>query len=159
MDLLLDAGNTRLKWGLHDEAGWHAQGAVLLTALDGFADVLAGLGPIRRMLGANVAGPAVGGRITAFMAARGLAAEWIKSQPEGFGVRNSYLDPARLGADRWAALVGARALHAGAALVVTSGTATTADVLDAGGVFQGGAILPGLDLMRMSLARDTAQLP
>ena len=147
MDLLLDAGNTRLKWGLHDEAGWHAQGAVLLTALDGFADVLAGLGPIRRMLGANVAGPAVGGRITAFMAARGLAAEWIKSQPEGFGVRNSYLDPARLGADRWAALV------------VTSGTATTADVLDAGGVFQGGAILPGLDLMRMSLARDTAQLP
>ena len=31
MDLLLDAGNTRLKWGLHDEAGWHAQGAVLLT--------------------------------------------------------------------------------------------------------------------------------
>ena len=72
MDLLLDAGNTRLKWGLHDEAGWRAQGAVLLTALDGFADVLAGLGPIRRMLGANVAGPAVGGRITAFMAARGL---------------------------------------------------------------------------------------
>lgn len=159
MDLLLDAGNTRLKWGLHDDAGWHAQGAVLLTALDGFADVLAGLGPIRRTLGANVAGPAVGGRITAFMAARGLAAAWIKSQPGGFGVRNSYLDPARLGADRWAALVGARALHAGAALVVTSGTATTADVLDAQGVFQGGVILPGLDLMRMSLARDTAQLP
>ena len=48
---------------------------------------------------------------------------------------------------------------AGATLVVTSGTATTADVLDSQGVFQGGVILPGLDLMRLSLARDTAQLP
>lgn len=141
MDLLLDVGNTRLKWGLHDGDRWHGQGAVLLSALDGFADVLADLGPVRRMLGANV------------------AAEWIRPRSEGFGVRNAYLDPARLGADRWAALVGARALHGRAALVVTSGTATTADVLDGAGVFQGGAILPGLDLMRLSLARDTAQLP
>ncbi len=159
MDLLLDVGNTRLKWGLHDASGWHGQGAVLLSALDGFEGVLAGLGPVRRMLGANVAGAGVAGRLGVFLAARGLAAEWIQSQGEGFGVRNGYREPARLGADRWAALVGARALHHGPALVVTSGTATTADVLDADGAFQGGVILPGLDLMRMSLARDTAQLP
>ena len=44
MDLLLDVGNTRLKWGLHDGTGWRGQGAVLLSALDGFADVLASLG-------------------------------------------------------------------------------------------------------------------
>lgn len=159
MDLLLDVGNTRLKWGLHDASGWHGQGAVLLSALDGFADVLAACGPIDRMLGANVAGSSVGGRLGALLVARGLVAEWIQPQPEGFGVINRYIEPARLGADRWAALVGARALHSGAALVVTSGTATTADVLDGAGVFQGGVILPGLDLMRLSLARDTAQLP
>ena len=159
MDLLLDVGNTRLKWGLHDGDRWHGQGAVLLSALDGFADVLADLGPVRRMLGANVSGATVGGRLGAMLAAHGVAAEWIRPRSEGFGVRNAYLDPARLGADRWAALVGARALHGRAALVVTSGTATTADVLDGAGVFQGGAILPGLDLMRLSLARDTAQLP
>jgi type III pantothenate kinase len=159
MDLLLDVGNTRLKWGLRDGDRWLGQGAVLLSALDGFADVLAGLGPVRRMLGANVAGATVGGRLGAMLAERGLEAEWIRPQAEGFGVRNAYLDPARLGADRWAALVGARALHGKAALVVTSGTATTADLLDGTGVFQGGVILPGLDLMRMSLARDTAQLP
>ena len=159
MDLLIDVGNTRLKWGLHDGAGWQGQGAVLLSALDGFADVLAAFGPLRRMLGANVAGATVGGRIGALLADRGLEAAWIRPRAEGFGVRNAYLDPARLGADRWAALVGARALHGAAALVVTSGTATTADVLDGAGVFQGGVILPGLDLMRMSLARDTAQLP
>ncbi len=159
MDLLLDVGNTRLKWGLHDEAGWHGQGAVPLAALEGFGEVLAALGPLRRTLGANVAGVAVARRLEGLMATRGLTASWIQSREEGFGVRNSYCEPARLGADRWAALVGARALHQGPALVVTSGTATTADVLDADGVFLGGVILPGLDLMRTSLARDTAQLP
>ncbi|MDD3353713.1 type III pantothenate kinase [Zoogloea sp.] len=159
MNLLLDVGNTRLKWGLHDGQGWRGQGALLLSALDGFADVLAGLGPIESMLGANVAGVTVGGRVGAMLAARGLPCGWIRPQGEGFGVRNTYLDPSRLGADRWAALVGARAVHGAAALVVTSGTATTADVLDGDGVFQGGVILPGLDLMRLSLARDTAQLP
>lgn len=159
MDLLLDVGNTRLKWGLHDGASWQGQGAVLLSALDGFADVLAGLGQVHRVLGANVAGTMVGGRLGAMLASRQLIPVWIQPQAEGFGVLNRYTEPARLGADRWAALVGARALHGGAALVVTSGTATTADVLDAVGVFQGGVILPGLDLMRLSLARDTAQLP
>lgn len=63
MDLLLDVGNTRLKWGLYDGKEWRGQGAVLLSALDGFADVLAGLGPVDRMLGANVAGATVGGQI------------------------------------------------------------------------------------------------
>lgn len=159
MDLVFDVGNTRLKWGLHDGMEWRGQGAVLLTALDGLGEVLAGFGAVRRVLGANVAGSSVAGRIGAMLAARGLGVEWIRPEREGFGVRNAYQDPSRLGADRWAALVGARALHGAAALVVTSGTATTADVLDSQGCFQGGVILPGLELMRMSLARDTAQLP
>ena len=159
MDLLLDAGNTRLKWGLHDGSGWQGQGAVALAELAGFADVLAGFGPLERVLGANVAGPEVAARLEGFLTGRAPAPEWISSRAEAFGVRNGYLEPGQLGADRWAALVGARALHGQAALVVTSGTATTADVLDADGVFCGGVILPGLELMRRSLARDTAQLP
>jgi type III pantothenate kinase len=159
MDLLLDAGNTRLKWGLHDGAGWRGQGAVALGALDELAGVLEAAGPIRRVLGANVAGAEVAARLAGLLAARSLEPEWVRPVESAFGVHNRYLDPSRLGADRWAALIGARALHGAAALVVTSGTATTADVLDGAGVFQGGVILPGLDLMRSSLARDTAQLP
>ena len=159
MDLLLDAGNTRLKWGLRDGAGWRGQGAVALGALDELAGVLEAAGSIRRVLGANVAGAEVAARLAGLLAGRALAPLWIAPTASAFGVHNRYVDPARLGADRWAALVGARALHGAAALVVTSGTATTADVLDGEGVFQGGVILPGLDLMRSSLARDTAQLP
>jgi type III pantothenate kinase len=74
-------------------------------------------------------------------------------------VRNSYDLPERLGADRWAALIGARGQLSTACLVVCAGTATTVDWLDAGGTFRGGLILPGVDLMRASLARNTAQLP
>ena len=159
MDLLLDAGNTRLKWGLWGAAGWHGQGAIALAALDELAGVLAAAGPVRRVLGANVAGAEVAARLAGLLAARSLEPEWIRPVESAFGVHNRYLDPSRLGADRWAALIGARALHGAAALVVTSGTATTADVLHGAGVFQGGVILPGLDLMRSSLARDTAQLP
>jgi len=85
--------------------------------------------------------------------------EWFASSAAGGGVSNGYDNPAQLGADRWAALIGARSLHAGPALVVMSGTATTIDVLDADGVFRGGLILPGLDLMRQALARNTAGLP
>ncbi|NTV09863.1 MAG: type III pantothenate kinase, partial [Zoogloea sp.] len=53
----------------------------------------------------------------------------------------------------------ARGLTRAACLVVTAGTATTVDVLDAQGLFRGGLILPGLELMRRSLAGNTAQLP
>ena len=71
----------------------------------------------------------------------------------------SYDRPPQLGADRWAALIGARALHPGQAVVVMAGTATTIDALDAAGQFRGGLILPGLSLMRAALARNTADLP
>ena len=156
MDLLLDVGNTRLKWGLHDGQAWQAQGALALTELDGWPAVVAGFPPLARVLGANVAGPDVAARLASALA---LRVDWLRPVDAACGVSNQYLNPARLGADRWAALIGARALHAGASLVVTSGTATTVDVLDAEGVFRGGLILPGMSLMRQSLARNTAQLP
>ena len=78
------------------------------------------------------------------------------------GVTNTYEQPEQLGADRWAALLGAHALQvelAAPCLVVCAGTATTVDHLAADGCFRGGVILPGFDLMRSALAGNTAQLP
>ena len=85
MDLVLDVGNTRLKWGLHDGLVWRGQGALLLTALDGLGEVLAGFDKVQRVLGANVAGSSVAGRIGAMLAARGLDAEWIRPEREEIG--------------------------------------------------------------------------
>lgn len=159
MNLLIDAGNTRLKWGLHDGRNWCARGAMSTETPDALAAALADLPPPQRLFGANVAGPAVAAAMARVGARWQLEPEWLVPAGQAVGVRNAYLDPAQLGPDRWAALIGARTVHGGAALVVTAGTATTADVLSADGLFCGGVILPGLDLMRRSLARDTARLP
>jgi type III pantothenate kinase len=84
---------------------------------------------------------------------------WLRASDTLAGVINRYDCPEQLGADRWAALIGAHHLHGGASLVVNAGTATTMDAIDANGVFHGGLILPGLTLMLTSLANATAQLP
>lgn len=157
MMLCLDAGNTRLKWGLHDGNGWVATGAVAHGEIAALAAQLPQ--PPQRVRACNVAGPAVAAAIETLAAGLAAPLAWFRSSAAAGGVANGYDNPARLGADRWAALLGARALHAGPALVVMAGTATTVDVLTADGRFAGGLILPGLDLMRRSLACNTADLP
>ncbi|MBI3525489.1 MAG: type III pantothenate kinase [Betaproteobacteria bacterium] len=166
MILCIDCGNTRLKWGLYDGDGrrWLEQGALALAGIERLPGLLACLPPPARVIACNVAsdeaGAAVEAAITAMAGiAPGLSLVWAKSRQEQCGVKNTYDDPAQLGPDRWAALIGARHMHAGPCLVVNAGTATTVDVLDAAGVFRGGLILPGVSLMQTALASDTARLP
>ncbi|AWI76039.1 type III pantothenate kinase [Parazoarcus communis] len=158
MILLIDAGNTRIKWRLHGTPT-PVEGACEHDQLEALDAVLAETPGIRRMIGANVAGPGVGGQIGTLAAQRGMTPEWITPDAERCGVRNLYRQPAQLGADRWAALIGARSQHPHACLVVMAGTATTIDLLDAAGDFLGGLILPGVALMQRALASNTAQLP
>ena len=73
--------------------------------------------------------------------------------------RMAYRTPATLGADRLAAAVAAHALMGGAVVAVDAGTAITLDVVSAEPAYLGGAVLPGPDLLRRALARDTGQLP
>lgn len=157
MILCLDAGNTRLKWGARDGATWRAWGACVHADCVG---LVAGLPEgIEHIIACNVAGGEVAQRIEVLAAMLGVPLEWFRSSASCCSVTNGYDNPAQLGTDRWAALIGARGMHAGDALVVMAGTATTIDMLDADSRFRGGLILPGLDLMRQSLARNTAGLP
>jgi type III pantothenate kinase len=151
--LCLDSGNTRLKWGVRHGDSWLAQGASSLAefGVPSFA--------IDRIVACNVAGALAQKTLDALAARLGLRIEWVRAQATQCGVDNGYDHPEQLGADRWAALIGARAMHRGDCLVVTSGTATTIDLLKADGRFLGGLILPGLSLMRESLAIGTADLP
>ena len=154
MILCLDAGNTRLTWALFDaDLKQQAGGALAYGELDGLELPAAELAVL-----ANVAGPEVGARIEARLRRLDLPLHRATSLANQCGVSNGYEQPAQLGVDRWAALIGARGRNRGPSLVVMAGTATTVDLLDAGGAFRGGLILPGLDLMRASLARNTAQL-
>lgn len=157
MILCLDAGNTRLKYGLHDGDGWRVQGALGYQSFD---DLVARLPqPPARIVACNVAGAAMRLRVEALAARLNVPLAWLASSAAACGISNGYDQPGQLGTDRWAALIGARSLHAGPALVVMAGTATTIDTLDGDGLFRGGLILPGLNLMRAALARDTAGLP
>lgn len=159
MILAIDCGNTRLKWGVHDGARWLALGLLDYVELPALAELLRGQPRAERAVLANVAGPLVGKAVSDALGAQGIPLHEVQSQSAQYGVHNLYASPEQLGVDRWAALIGARALHEGACLVVCAGTATTIDVLDAEGNFQGGLILPSLDLMLSALARNTAQLP
>jgi type III pantothenate kinase len=158
MRLLLDAGNTRLKWGLRAGSAWLGQGAVAYSEMKSLAGVLPKAPRTLPVFGVNVAGADVASAIATTLAGHTAAPVWLQARAEGGGVVSRYTEPGQLGADRWAALVGARTMHAGACLVVTAGTATTVDVLNADGVFEGGLILPGFELMRRALAGNTAGL-
>jgi type III pantothenate kinase len=163
--LLVDAGNTRVKWALAMEGAapgeWIAHGAVVHAELDSLQAAWAGHG-VGRAIVSNVAGAAMRERLTALLPRPSptLRPEWFGAQAELAGLRNRYRNPTQLGADRFAAALGARTLAPGKALVVaTCGTATTVDAVSSDGAFLGGMILPGLGLMLESLARGTAQLP
>lgn len=166
MLLLVDAGNTRVKWAAAAPGAaagdWAALGAVAHDELGALAAQWQAL-PLTCALVSNVAGAAVAARISDALAAAqpGAAApSWFRSQAECAGVINGYRDPSQLGCDRFASLIGARQRYPGESLlVVTAGTATTVDALDASGRFIGGMILPGLRTMAQSLALNTALLP
>lgn len=160
MLLLIDAGNTRVKWAIADEGAapgaWRASGAVLHADLDALPVQWSGLVPERAIV-ANVAGPAMQARLAPLLPA---AVTWFAAQAELKGMRNRYRNPAQLGVDRFAAAFAARTLEPGRAVIAaTCGTATTIDAISAEGDFLGGMIVPGLGLMAASLARNTAQLP
>lgn len=156
--LALDAGNTRIKWGVHDGRDWRARGAIETSQVATLHDGLRKALPADRAIACNVAGAAVRARIEEACAKSGIEVAFVTSPREAAGVRNAYDDPAQLGPDRWAALVAAHHGVQGHKLVVNAGTALTVDALTAEGDFLGGLIVPGPALMRRSLDRGTAGL-
>jgi type III pantothenate kinase len=161
MILAIDAGNTRVKWGWHDGTRWCALYDTPLATLAGRSDNPLADGPRRpeRIVVSNVAGPEAGGRLLEWTSAWTVETCWLRAERQRCGVTNLYDRPEQLGADRWAALIAARALQTGDCLVICAGTATTVDLLSAGGQFLGGTILPGITLMKAALHRNTGGLP
>jgi len=154
----IDAGNTRIKWGVHDGAAWTGSGSLDTARSASLYDSLRPALPAGRAIASNVAGGQVRGDIEEACRRAGLGVAFIAASREMLGVRNAYADPAQLGSDRWAALLAAHHDGGGHKLVVNVGTALTIDALHASGEFLGGLIVPGPALMRRSLDRGTAGL-
>jgi type III pantothenate kinase len=165
--LCIDAGNSRVKWGWLESVDGESRWASIATvSLIEFAASSDHINPFsithadpERILISNVAGEGAHQLIVNWTSIFDAEPTWLRAGPERCGVRNRYERPEQLGPDRWAALIAARSLHAGASLVVNAGTATTVDMLTADGQFLGGAILPGVELMRFVLHEHTGRLP
>lgn len=156
MILLFDLGNSRCKWATADPA-FRPGGAM---SYDDFPQALerelAPFGKPVRASAVSVAGDERTAQLASWLQSRfGIVLEPVRALKEQLGVINGYDEPERLGADRWAALLGARARTIGVACVIDCGTAITIDTLDSAGQFRGGVILPGAALQRAALQRGT----
>lgn len=156
--LAIDAGNTRIKWGVHDGRGWSMTGTVPTAESGTLHRAWHGATLAERAIACNVAGSVVAHDLLGACERRGIRLEIIRAAASEAGVTNGYREPAQLGGDRWAALAAARALAAENVVVVNAGTALTIDALTADGRFLGGLILPGPSMMRAALDKGTAGL-
>ena len=140
MLLCLDCGNSRLKWGMFADTAqqphWLIQGALPLADIDQLPHAIATLPHPERMIACNVASNEVHMLLEKNAGIIDVPLVWSKSCAAQCGVTNGYDQPGQLGADRWAALIGARQMHSGACLVVNAGTATTVDVLAQAGAIE-----------------------
>ena len=139
--LAIDVGNTRVKWGLYDGTRWLKSGHIETAKAAQLKMVFSRLPVLSAVMVSNVAGVAARAALERALP-QTPAARWLRSAAAQCGVRNSYAKPAQLGCDRWAALIGARHLQRGAAVVVNAGIALTVDALSADGVFVGGMTPP-----------------
>lgn len=158
MILAIDAGNTRIKWGVHDGRGWSAQGVVGRDEAAQLAAGLRALPGIRQAVISNVAGTECRAALQKVLDQMGIAVRWVEAEAQACGVSNGYANPEQLGSDRWVALIAAWHSRQAACVVACAGTALTVDALSSRGRFLGGLIVPGLTMMKTALATNAAGL-
>lgn len=163
MNFLIDLGNSRLKWAQYATGLWRTDAASLDSEknIESLLDKAWGkIAKPQRVIVCSVSSPERLNALEQWTRTRwSVTAHVARPQAQQLGVKNLYRRPEQLGADRWAALIGARGLTDSAACVVDAGTAVTVEALSATGEFLGGAIFPGLRLLRDSLARGTEAIP
>jgi type III pantothenate kinase len=150
MILLLDAGNTRVKWAWLEYLEIAPAGAVAhdATHRSWQREIEADGHRPERIVVSNVAGPAFAAALTLWARDHyAVEPHFVIARPMAHGITNGYLRPETLGVDRWLALIAAWRAASTAALVVNSGTALAIDTLDERGHHRGGLILPGLQML------------
>lgn len=157
MILELDIGNTRVKWRVRETDGRIAgRGACVLEALLDDGEPLPEPGAVHRLRGSCVRGAAVEGQLAEWAGARGIGVvQFARTEVRAGGVTSAYCEPARLGVDRWLAMLAAYSAERAAVFVIQCGSAITVDLVDTGGQHVGGLIAPGIRLMERSLLTDT----
>ena len=161
--LLLDVGNTRIKWGVLKDGRIRRTGHILQQRVrENGLQVLTTRLPARvdEVFASNVAGASFATRLSGLISAHcNCEMRFAHSARRGWGLTNGYTQPRRMGVDRWVAMVGAWAQTGNACLVVDAGTATTIDAIDGDGVHLGGQIIAGVATMAKALCDATSDIP
>lgn len=167
MNLLIDIGNSRIKWCLYNsvENEFGSEGAMLhdkaeLPAL--FSEQWGLLDNPDRVVISNVSGQQLAESMDAWVDKKWkIKTEYVKTEAFSHGVTNAYSDYSELGVDRWMAIIAAwqRFRQQGKAVcVVDCGTATTIDGISASGQHLGGFIIPGHTVMQEILINNTSDI-
>ena len=163
MLLLIDAGNSYLKWNFASaadkqlvastqSADWESN-HLINSAFTQWQD----RGDISRVIMSSVVNDERNNLVFQWVKAHSpLEVELVQSQRTTLWVTNAYENPAQLGVDRWVALIACADLFPKEnCIVVDCGTAMTIDTVLANGTHKGGVIFPGLQLMKNSLLGKT----
>jgi type III pantothenate kinase len=162
MKLLIDSGNTRLKWAFYRDNGLINCHAFINEAVSRYTLIEAWREQAPTCLAiASVSLTPLIALLTSVAIELWPTIEivHVKSEAHAFGVYNAYTQPEKLGVDRWLALVAVRNHYQKPACIVDCGTAITVDLIDAEGRHQGGLISPGLALMKQALSKKITALP
>lgn len=157
MNLLVDSGNTFIKWQLlAGDAASKVAGKCLTEDVLTLARHWENIAAPDRVVISNVSGKKIGSELCLSVAELwGLEVEFVSSESNCCGLVNSYHQPEQLGVDRWMAMVGAYSIKHRLTVVIDCGTAVTVDLITEDGVFLGGVILPGLKTALNSLVNET----
>lgn len=162
MILLIDIGNTRLKWAQLRDGRLSAQSARPHQTVDRrqlLEEMLTSTDAPDRVLVSNVGGREIGDACAAAIRQKwGIEPRFVTAVAQAAGVTNAYRQPEKLGVDRWLALIAAHTLRGGPSCVISVGTAMTIDGIDAAGRHLGGSIVPGPRVMVSSILRATSDI-
>ncbi len=154
-NLLLDAGNSQLKWALVQQGEIIDTGKAPYSRLEGLTEFFQAHDGIVKIVGCAVCGTQ---KIQAVEEHLPMTITWLNSMPKGLGIINHYIKPEEHGADRWFNVLGSRRFTKDACVVVSCGTAITIDALTEQNHYLGGSIMPGFNLMKEAMALKTANL-
>jgi len=156
--LQIDVGNSSAKWRLLRGSEVLSRGTYVHGDAGSAEKMLACPAPARIWV-ASVASPDRESGLAALLASRWGVEPWFaRSEKQTGELRNSYADPARMGVDRWLAMLGARARSRDRLCVVDAGSALTIDLVASSGRHEGGYIIPGPNLMERALLLDTGRV-
>ncbi|MDX1497541.1 MAG: type III pantothenate kinase [Salinisphaeraceae bacterium] len=154
MRLLLDVGNTRIKWAQYQDGELGESQALVHVGhsrRECLEEIAAKLEPSSVWVSCVAGADMQESVFTWADETWGIEPDFIHTTAEACGVTNAYAKPEKLGVDRWLAVIAAHHRGKGAACVVDAGTCLTFDVVDAKGKHLGGLIAPGVASQRSAV--------